>query len=156
MTYDELTKALSAKLDIAPLKPEDGVCSLEIDDMIVSLVEVAASDALLLHGIIGDPPPTADGRFGVLLLQANHLFRGTEGATLSQDPESKEYALQRQFPLALLDADSLAAELERFVNALERWRHLLADFRPVEEAFQEAADENMQSPDFSDDSFIRV
>ncbi len=157
MIYDELTKALFAKLGITPPVQEDGVCSIEIDGMIVSLVEADVDNALLLHGIVGDPPPAADDRFGALLLQANHLFQGTGGATLSQDPESREYALQRQLPLVLLDADSLVAELERFVNSLERWRHLLADFRPVEEeALKLAADENLPPLAFEDDGFISV
>lgn len=59
------------------------------------------------------------------------MFKGTGGATLSQDPESKEYALQRQFPLALLDADSLAAELEKFVDSLERWKGVWPIFVPL-------------------------
>lgn len=133
MAYEELTDALAAKLGIEGMIREDGVCSVEIDGMIVSLVHVGDADAMALHGIVGDPPPEAEGRFGAMLLQANHMFKGTGGATLSQDPESKEYALQRQFPLALLDADSLAAELEKFVDSLERWKGVLADFRPIEE-----------------------
>jgi hypothetical protein len=156
MTYEQLTEALAAKLGIEGLVQEDGVCSIEIDGMIVSLVHVEDADSLVLHGIVGDPPPEAEGRFGAMLLQANNLFRDTLGATLSQDPGSKAYALQRQYPLAMLDADSLAAGLETFTNTLERWREVLADFRPVEAQASLAA-ESAETPGFfGNGGFISV
>ena len=142
MTYEELTTALAAELGIEGLVREDGICSVEIDGMIVSLVHVEEADALALHGLIGDPPPEAEDRFNAMLLKANHMFQGTGGATLSQDPQTREYALQRQFPLALMDAATLSTELEKFVNSLERWKGILADFRPIgEEASKEVSDE---------------
>jgi hypothetical protein len=149
MTYEELTTALAEKLGIRGLVRENGVCSLDIDGMTVSLVHAPNADALVLHGILGDSPASAEGRFGAMLLRANHLFRGTDGATLSQDPASKTYALQRQFPLAVLDADSLAAELGRFVDSLERWRNAIAQFRPVEEEASKLAAEDVPPPPYS-------
>ena len=156
MTYEELTAALAAKFGIEGLVREDGVCSVEIDGMIVSLVHIEDADALALHGIVGDPPPESEGRFGAMLLQANNMFQGTGGATLSQDPQSKEYALQRQFPLALLDADSLAAELEKFVNLLEHWKGILADFRPIEDEASNAAADEVPLSAFGSSGFMSV
>lgn len=103
---------------------------MEIDGMDVSIVHVGEADAVVLHGTVGDAPPEAEGRFSEMLLRANHMFDGTSGATFSQDAVTKRYALQRSLPLALLDADSLATELEKFANSLERWKKLLEDFRP--------------------------
>lgn len=74
---------------------KNGVCSLDINGMTVSLVHAPNAHALVLHGILGDSPTLAEGRFGAMLLRENHLFRGMDGATLSQDPASKTYALQR-------------------------------------------------------------
>ena len=122
--------AFAEKLGIEGLVREDGVCAVEIDGMVVSIVHIEQADAIVLHGTVGDAPPEVEGRFAELLLRANHLFDGTEGATFSQDAVTKRYALQRLLPLAILDADSLATELERFANALERWKKLLEDFRP--------------------------
>ena len=50
--------------------------------------------------------------------------------------------------LALLDADSLATELEKFANSLERWKKLLEDFRPgaAEEAAQGAGGDEPAPP----------
>jgi hypothetical protein len=131
MTFEDLMAAFAEKLGIEGLVREDGVCAVEIDGMVVSIVHIEQADAIVLHGTVGDAPPEAEGRFAELLLRANHLFDGTEGATFSQDAVTKRYALQRLLPLAILDADSLATELERFANALERWKKLLEDFRPT-------------------------
>ena len=76
----------------------------------------------------------ADGAFGGLMLQANFLLRGTEGATLCQNPETHDYALVRPFPLALTDVESLAAGLESLVNQTENWRKALAGLRMAEDA----------------------
>ena len=130
MTFEDLMAAFAEKLGIEGLVREDGVCAVEIDGMVVSIVHIEQADSVVLHGTVGVAPPEAEGRFAEMLLRANHLFDGTEGATFSQDAVTKRYALQRLLPLAILDADSLATELERFANALERWRKLLEDFRP--------------------------
>ena len=130
MTFEDLVAAFAEKLGIGGLNREDGVCAVEIDGMVVSIVHVGEADAVVLHGTVGDAPPEAEGRFAEMLLRANHMFDGTSGATFSQDAVTKRYALQRSLPLALLDADSLATELEKFANSLERWKKLLEDFRP--------------------------
>ena len=69
-----------------------------------------------------------------MMLQANFLLRGTEGATLCQNPETQAYALVRPFPLALADVESLAAGLESLVNQTENWRKALAGLRTAEAA----------------------
>ena len=124
MTFEDLVAAFADKLGIGGLNREDGVCAVEIDGMVVSIVHVGEADAVVLHGTVGDAPPEAEGRFAEMLLRANHMFDGTSGATFSQDAVTKRYALQRSLPLAL------ATELEKFANSLERWKKLLEDFRP--------------------------
>ena len=134
MEYNELIEKLAAALGIEGLVPEDGVAALNIDGMRIAFLHDEGADALLLFATVGTPPPEAEERFSAILLQANHLFRGTGGATLAQNQETRDYTLVRSLPLALLDADSLVAELESFANTLARWTGLLADFRPAENA----------------------
>ena len=148
MAYEELLTALAAKLGIQGMIQEDGVCSVEIDGMTVSMVHFEDADALVLYGIIGDPPIEEEGRFNAMLLQSNNMFQGTGGATLSQNPESKEYAMQGQFPLAVIDADSLALALERFVDTLEHWKQVLEDFRPAGEEAAKFASNDAEMPPF--------
>ena len=87
------------------------------------------------------------------MLEANHLFAGTAGATISRDHETGRFHLCRQEPLAILDADSLAALVESFVNTLEIWRKAIASYRPVAKSAAEGTDE---APQFGVTGFVRV
>ena len=78
--------------------------------------------------------PDANGEFGAMMLKANFMLRATDGATLCQNPETGAYALVRQLPLALADAESLGAGIESLVNQAEEWRRTLAGIRYAEEA----------------------
>ncbi len=141
MKYEEIIPAMAAKLGVEGLEPKDGVCSLEIDDMLITLAKVADEDGILLSATIGEPPPEAPEAFAALLLQANHQFVNSEGTMFSQDPESKTYLLERIMPLDLIDADYLTMALGEFVDSVERWRKALEDFRPVLEAAYNAGEE---------------
>ncbi len=142
MKYEEIIPAMAAKLGVEGLEPKDGVCSLEIDDMFITLAKVADEEGILLNATVGEPPPEAPEAFAALLLQANHQFVNSEGTMFSQDPETKTYLLERIMPLDLIDADYLALALGEFVDSVERWRKALEDFRPVLEAAYNAGEES--------------
>lgn len=133
MEYKELIEAFAAKHGIGGLEVLDGTTALDIDKMRIAFLNDENAHSLILLGEIGSPPPEANERFGVLLMRANYLFRGSDGATFAQDPETNAYVLMRSLPLALLDATILADAVQGFVNTLERWRRALADFRPAGE-----------------------
>ena len=143
MEFKELLAAFAAKYGIDGLADADGAAELDVDGVRVELLDDPRSRCALACAEIGLPPPDADGAFGGLMLQANFLLRGTEGATLCQNPETGAYALVRPFPLALADVESLGAGLESLVNQTENWRRVLAGLRTAEEvrpAAPEAAD----------------
>ena len=144
MEFKELLAAFAAKYGIDGLGDADGAAELDVDGVRVELLDDPQSRCALACAEIGLPPPDADGAFGGLMLQANFLLRGTEGATLCQNPETGAYALVRPFPLALADVESLGAGLESLVNQTENWRRVLAGLRTAEEvrsAAPAAADE---------------
>ena len=116
MEFKELLAAFAAKYGIEGLNDADGVAMLKADDISVELLEDQQTRSVLACAEIGFPPPDADGAFGAMMLQANFLLRGTEGATLCQNPETGAYALVRPFPLALTDVESLGAGIESLVN----------------------------------------
>ena len=88
------------------------------------------------------------------MLEANHLFAGTAGATLSRDKKTGRFCLCRVEPLALLDADSFASVMESFVNTLAVWRSIVANYRPDESgAAAPAAD---PPPSISFGGFLQV
>ena len=140
MEFKELMAGFAAKYDIEGLDGVDGVAELEVDGVRVELLDEPLARSVVACAEIGRPPPDANGAFGAMMLQANFLLRGTEGATLCQNPETHAYAIVRTFPLELTDVASLAAGLESLVNQTENWRNVLSGIRTAEaEQKQDAA-----------------
>ncbi len=152
MTFEELISGLGSKIGVE-LTSDDGSCVINVDDMVVTLMSLPDSDRLAVHGEIGDPPPEGLEQLLSAMLEANHLFAGTAGATISRDHETGRFHLCRQEPLAILNADTLAAILQSFVNTLEIWRKAIASYRPVAKSAAEGADE---APQFGATGFVRV
>ena len=109
--YNELIESFAASIGLDGVETEGGAAAFEIDGMKVDIFHDDSADTVMIYGEIGQPPSEDDRSFGPAMLKANHLFGGTGGATLSQDPETGEYAIFQAFPLAGLDAESLAAQL---------------------------------------------
>ena len=151
MTFDELIRDFGGKIGVE-LTPTDGAVALAVDDMSVLIQELPELDAVVLLGEIGEPPPEGLERLLTAMLDANHLFAGTGGGTLSRDPESGKFHLCRWESLALADGESFAAVVEKFVNVLETWRKLVADYRPP------AADvaEGAGAPAFGQNGFLQI
>ena len=152
MTFEELISGLGSKIGVE-LTSEDGECVINVDDMVVTLMSLPDSDRLAVHGEIGDPPPEGLEQLLSAMLEANHLFAGTAGATISRDHETGRFHLCRHEPLAILDADSLAALVESFVNTLGILRKAIASYRPVAKSVSEGADE---APQFGATGFVQV
>jgi len=135
MTYEELLKGFGEKLGGGvDLKPDTaGAVGLDIDGMPLTILGLEEIGQVVLSGVIGEPPP-ADRmeRLYKAMLEANHNFTGTFGATLSINPDDGKVSLCKALPLALTDGDSFFAEVEHFVNTLETWSKLVADFRGAE------------------------
>ncbi len=140
MAYDDLIKAFALQSGMDGLEVQDGAVAFDIDGMRVALLHDRDADAVLVLGDVGSPPPEEERRFSALLLQSNHLFRRTGGATFAQNPETGTYVLMRSLPLPTLDAATLSSALEAFANTLERWRRILADYRPADDNRSNAAD----------------
>ena len=100
MEFNELIAAFAAKYGIRGLDGADGAVELEVDGIRVELLDDPQARSLFACAEIGHPPPDANGAFGAMMLQANFLLRGTEGATLCQNPETHAYARQPDGELA--------------------------------------------------------
>lgn len=134
MEFKELIAALAAKHGIEGLDDVEDVVELDVDGNRVELLDDEQTRSVVVCTEIGHSPPDANGAFGSMMLKANFLLRATEGATLCQNPVTGAYALVRQFPLALTDAESLSSGIESLVNQAENWRRTLAGIRHAEEA----------------------
>ena len=150
MTFDELIRDFGGQIGVE-LTPRDGMVALDVDGMSVLIQELHELDAVVVLGEIGEPPPQGLEALLSSMLNANYLFTGTGGGTLSRDPESGKFYLCRWKALALADATSFAAMMDRFLNVLETWRKLVADYRPAEPAADEAG-----LPAFGSSGFLQI
>ena len=123
MTYEKLLEEFGAKFGI------DGLA----DDAKVDLIHDADAGCVVIYAEIGYPPPEANGKFGEVMLKANHLYLGTNGGTLCQNPDMDAYVLMRPVPLAPLEgAETFGAILEDVLFQVENWRTVLNGMRAAE------------------------
>jgi hypothetical protein len=154
MEMKELLDGLSAHLGIDSLAIVGGEAAIDIDGMPVLITE-AQENALLVSGLIGDPPPEGGAEFGNLMLEANAGFFDTAACTLARNPESGSYMLLKRLAKASLDLEAFARELAAFADTLAEWRETLESFRPAATAAAEMkrGDSEMR---LSSDGFIEV
>jgi len=156
MRFEEIVQGLGERLGVE-LQCSDGVCTLGVDDMTVTMQLLEGmEERLCVYAEIGDPPPQGLEQLLSAMLNANHLFQGTAGATISQDPTTGKFCLCRYDPLDMLDVDKFMTFLEHFVNTLETWRKLLVDYRPAEEGARSAESEPEVMPMYGGNGFMTV
>ena len=155
MSYEELVERFAAKYGIDGLAAENGVAAMVIDDVKVELISDEDAGCVVIYAEIGYPPPDANGRFGEMMLKANHLYLGTNGGTLCQNPETNAYVLMRPVPLARLDGEeAFGAIVEETLAQVERWQQILGGMREAEETLDSmTADERAA---FDPNAFVQV
>lgn len=154
MEFGELVSGLSRRLGIE-LAVENGICSIDIDGMVVNLHDISELGVIFFQAEIGEAPPQGLEPLLVSMLEANHLFQATGGATISRDPETGRFHLCRCAEAANLDVGRFSELLEKFVNVLEIWRKMLADYRPEERTVAETVGGGMSMP-IVESGFLQV
>lgn len=101
--------------------------SFEVEGISFLLEVIEEDEAVLLSsemGLIQD----VDVQTMVLreMLEANHAFAGTNGASLSIDPDSSQATLQCVIWLEGLTQDGFVARLTNFVDAVKMWKEKLS------------------------------
>ena len=147
MEFNQLIDDFAKRHNVENLVAVDGAAALDIDGIIVTLV--ANEGVLILSAEIGDPPVESAAAFANLLLEANLQ----SGVFFAKAPDPGPYIAVQRTPLSLIDADDFDKTLEAFVNLVETWRRLLADFRPVAKA---AAERAAEAPVFGSSGFVQV
>lgn len=137
MDYTELISAFAERHAIAGCDAGEGTAvTLQIDDMTVTLLHDETEARLLICGEIGQPPPDGAAAFAQTMLKANF---SAPDMVFAQNPETNAYALICPKALNALDVNALDAAFEAFVNQLESWRAMLADFCVVTAEQSDAA-----------------
>lgn len=156
METTELLKDLGDRLGV-PLEPDaDGTCAFSADGLAVSIHDLPELGAVALVGDLGEPPPERlEGLYGALL-EANHLFRDTGGATISRDPSGGRLCLCRALPRAALSADAFYDAVERFVSAAQVWARVVRDYRAAPAPAGEDAVPAGSFPAFGPGGFLPV
>ena len=155
MSYEELVEKFAAKYGIDGLAAVNGVAAMVVDGAKVELLADEDAGCVVVYAEIGHPPPDANGRLGEMMLKANHLFLGTNGGTLCQNPETDAYVLMRPVPLAPLEgAEAMGAILEETLAQVERWRQILGGLREAEGTLDaQTADDRAA---FDPNAFVQV
>ena len=131
MYFNELIRGLAERIGIGGEieVDSDQRCLLEFDGMGVVIQGVDAAETVALLSPVGMPPPENPEQLYRALLEANYLFQGTSGATLSVNPDGGGVMLCRQLDGKSLDADGLLVALDAFLNTLVAWRSFVGEYR---------------------------
>lgn len=111
---------------------EDGRCSFGVDVSQALDLFLDEERASVLVATVVAPLPEA-GREAILteMLQANHAWRGTEGATLALGPED-DVLLHRELPLdAALDLAAFHEALRSFLTVNAAWQEYILRRTPT-------------------------
>ncbi len=129
MNFDRLVEDLGRELGIE-LECLNGACGIDMDGATIILQQAggARGDILIMRADLGELPQQRKAVLMQTLLEANHLFRGTGGATIAIDPDSGRLNMMRYDWLDRLDGRSAFEALEKFAATISAWQRTIADF----------------------------
>ncbi len=130
--FEEAIAIFGRELGIE-LHENDGVVSfdaiVDVDAGValrIDVVHFPESKSMLVSADLGELPQEGEDALCRNLMEANHLFEGTGGATLSVESESRHVRFEFCVPLVLLGIEVSSVFLERFLNTAESWRKRIA------------------------------
>ena len=124
----ELINAFCERLGIKSEANAEGVYAFEVDALEFAVHDLSEQRRVALVGDLGMIPEKHPEGLFRLMLEAQHCFRETEGAIFSIDRERDRLTLNRMLSSAELDDETFFNEVERFVNQLEAWAHIICDY----------------------------
>ncbi len=133
MLFADFIEVLSKELDMT-LEIEDDVCAVEAhsaDDAPVTILLTGVDERgiVLFWADLGLPPAGTSDMLMRTMMEANDLFGGTGGATLSYDATKEGFRLQRIYHLDVFRDTSPSAAFMAFADVVTMWRRLIAECR---------------------------
>lgn len=123
-----LIKAFCERLGIKSEANAEGFYAFEVDAFEFAVHDLSEQRRVALVGDLGTIPKVHPEALFRLMLEAQHCFRETEGAVFSINSERDRLTLNRMLSCAELDDETFFNEVERFVNQLEAWAHIIRDY----------------------------
>ena len=150
-----LIKAFCERLGIQSEANAEGIYAFEVDALEFAVHDLSEQRRVALVGDLGMiPKGYLEGLFR-LMLEAQHCLRETEGAVFSIDRERDRLTLNRLLSSAELDDETFFNEVERFVNQLEAWAHIIRDYNGQKVEDKGRQDE-VEAPESALDIYHRI
>ena len=150
-----LIKTFCERLGIQSEANAEGIYAFEVDALEFAVHDLSEQRRVALVGDLGlIPEKHPEGLFR-LMLEAQHCFRDTEGAVFSVDGERDRLTLNRLLSSAELDDETFFNEVERFVNQLEAWAHIIRDYNGQKKEDKGKQDE-VETPESVLDIYHRI
>ncbi len=134
MAFDEMISLLSKAIGIG-LQIEDGICGFKAGDadddagsVNIMISNVEERGEILLYADLGNVPPEGREDFYRTLLEANNLFQGTAGATLSLENGTGLIRLQMRENSSVF-ANNAEEHVGIFVDTALTWKKIVVDYR---------------------------
>ena len=128
MSFEELIAGLGKSIGME-LKVQDGLCGVNADGVPIIMRYIEPYGIVYIHADLGEPPPQGLETLYRKLLDSNHAFQATSGATLSVNPETGSVRLQRFDPYDVIAAAGASKVLVLFANVAAAWSALVCDYR---------------------------
>lgn len=133
MTFKEMIVALGKELG-AKMEIEDDACAVSLgseegDQLTILLQGMDERGMVLTCADLGEPPPEGREALYQALLEANDLYGGTAGATLSLDSRTGHVRLQRFDDMDVLAEAGSARAFIAFADTAAAWKRLVSNFR---------------------------
>jgi hypothetical protein len=148
----EIIKAFGEKLGIELELDNANSCSFQADEVIVTITALSEIDQIVISGDLGTPPAEQLEHLYKMMLEANHMYRSTFGATLSLNNENDHFALCKVIPCRALDNEIFYKEMESFISICDIWFKVIRNYRSMVTDFPGKKMED----NFNPSSFIPV
>jgi len=146
--YERLLASFGESIGLPELAPdEEGYCALSFDDLVVHLQHEPEEEEVAAFARLGAVEEDRTLEIYQMLLNANQLWAGTAGATLSVQPEDQMVFIATRKSLQALSHDGFRDWLGNLVDITDYWAGRLARVNgggPIEEP-----DDDTPGPDGS-------
>ena len=129
MSVNSLLEGLCLTVGIAPVTlDEKKSCGLMFDSVPVQFVYDDRGRTMRIDSVVGDLSEKFKNEMIADLLDANYVYKGTNGATFGVDNDTGKVLLSLSEEPGDMTQPIFEEKLERFINVAEFWIDILADY----------------------------